>query len=615
MARLLAPLLVLTMIVWAGLSREVRHGRADFVFVNRGDVSTLDVQQMSWLQDFRVAGLLLEGLTRHDLASPELAPAPGVAGRWDTSPDGLTYTFHLRPDARWSNGDPVTAEDFIASWRRSLLPENGADYARLFHLIRGGRDFYQRRAGALARFAGDRSVGDRGRAAADLWCRTLEDFSNSVGLSAPDPLTLRVELEHPVPYFLDLTAFAAFYPQHAGSVREAERVDPESGAVRTDPAWCGAGRLLSNGPFVLESWRFKREMRLVRNEHYWDAGSVGPRTIAIPSIADGNAQVVAFRTGVVDWTSDVTPAYRGEMLRQKEAFYAEQGGEVERLRAAGVGPIEIDRRLPADPRSCIHALPSFGTYFYNFNCRPFLADGRANPFADRRVRRAFALTVDKAGITRSVRRAGEPVAGTLIPPGSLGGYESPRGLGFDPPAARALLSEAGYPGGKGLPVIELLFNAEGEHDQIAQAAAKDWALHLGVSVRLVQKEVRSFREDVKKGNFMVSRASWFGDYGDATTFLDIHRTGDGNNDRGYSSDGYDALLARAEREPDAALRRKMLSEAERMLVEDDLPFVPLFHYAQVYLFDAHAIEGISDHPRQVQQLWRVRRIGAKGGVP
>lgn len=604
MTRLLAPLLVLILLAASALVADRPLPRADLVILNRGEVSTLDATQMSWLQDFRVAVMLFDGLSRYDLDSPDLTPIPALASSWDISPDATTYTFHLR-DAVWSNGDAITSRDFVYSWRRSLLPENAADYAKLFQLIKGGREFYAWRTRALADFAAG-SYPDRDAAALSLWNQTLAEFDRVVGLRAPDDHTLIVELERPTPYFLDVVSFVAFAPQHPASVRAHERLDPRTGAMVTSPGWTQPGSLVSSGAFTLEAWRFKRDMRLARNPRYWDAASISIRSIAIPVIADANAQVLAFRSGAVDWTSDITPGYRGELVRQKSLFDAEHAPVIARLRAQGLSAAQVDEALPADPRNHVHAFPSFGTYFYNFNCRPSLASGLPNPFADARVRRAFAMCVDKAALTRSIRRIGEPEAATLIPPGSIARYASPAGLPFDPPAARALLGQAGYPQGEGLPTIELLYNSEGEHDQIAQATAKIWERELGVDVRLVRKEVRTFREDVKSGRFMISRASWFGDYGDPTTFLDICRTGDGNNDRGYTSPEYDRLLDEAARELDPARRFELLSRAESLLVEKDLPLLPLFHYSQLYMYDPRRVRGVSAHPRQVQYLHRVR---------
>jgi oligopeptide transport system substrate-binding protein len=356
-------------------------------------------------------------------------------------------------------------------------------------------------------------------------------------------------------------------------------------------------------------WRFKRDMRMEKSPTFWDQKLLNVDSIAIPSIEDPNAQVLAFETGAVDWVSDVVTPYRTEMIEAKHQFYAEHRAEYEALKAQGLDPIEIDRRLPPDKRNRISVLPALGVYFYNFNCLPKLADGRDNPFHDARVRRAFAMAIDKQALTEHVRRLGERVVSTLIPPGGIPGYSSPKGLPYDPEAARKVLAEAGYPDGNGFITVEVLFNKEGGHDLIAQAIAKDWERNLGVSVLLQQKEIKVFREDLKGANYMTSRAGWFADFGDPITFLDIHRTGDGNNDRKYSSPKFDAMMDAAANEVDPAVRFKILSEAERYLVEEEMPVVPLFQYEQLYLFDPHKLTGISSHPRQDQVLYWCDMLG------
>lgn len=611
MLKLALPLFLIAALILGATLADRPKPRADFVAVNNGDVSTLDFTQMSWMQDFRAARLLFEGLTKSDIFDPDYAPLPGVAERWEISEDGREYTFHLRADARWSNGEPVTPEDFRAAWRRMLLPENGADYAKLFRLIEGGDEFYTWRTASLAEFAAKRPGLDTGAMAAaaeDLWQETLRRFER-VEVRAVDQRTLRVRLARPTPYFLSLTAFPAFFPVHAATMAAYERPDPRSATIATDPAWAKPGALICNGPFVLTEWTFKREMRFAKSPTYWDRDAISLDTIAMPTIDNGNAAVLAFRTGVVDWVSDVVPGYRADMLAAKRAYYDEHRTEVESLRAGGLDPIEIDRRLPPDPRQNIHAFPTFGTYFYNFNCRPTLADGRPNPFADPRVRRAFAMAMDKHTIVDVIRRSGEPAATSLIPPGSIPGYQAAKGLAFDPAAARTLLKEAGYPDPSKFPTVQLLFNSDGGHEIIAQSVAKDWEQHLGVSVMLAQKEVRVFREQVKSGNFMVSRGSWFGDYGDPTTFLDINRAGDGNNDRGYTNPEFEALMDAAADEADAPARLRLLERAEALLMDRDVPLVPIFHHVQIYLFDPHKVTGITWHPRQEQCLYLVDVLG------
>jgi len=606
MGKVLIPIALLAAAVVAMVVADRPLPRADFTFVNGSDVSTLDLQRMSWIPDMRVARLLFEGLVRQDVLDRTMPTIPGVAESWEVSADGRTYRFHLRADARWSNGSPVTADQFVYSWRRAMLPDSAADYTGMFLLIRGGQDFFDWRVRALNDLAAGRGPF---KTAESLWAETESRFERTVGLHARDERTLEVVLERPVPYFLDLCAFPPFYPVYPPLVRAYESLDPRTGRLLTERGWTKPPRLVSNGPFRLVSWRFKREMRFERNEHYWDQGRIAIDSISIPTIDDPNAAVLAFRTGAVDWVSDVIPGYRGQMLEQKRAFYEAHADRYEELRSQGMDQIQIDRLLGPDPRLNIHAFGAFATYFWNFNCSPLLADGRANPLADARVRRALAMAIDKRVIVEQIRRVGDRVAHSLVPPGSIPGYEPPEGIGFDPAAARRLLAEAGYADPSQLGTIRLLFNKDSGHDLIAQSIARNWQDDLGISVRLQQKELKVFKEDLKEHDFITARGGWFGDYGDPTTFLAINRTGDGNNDRNYSNPAFDALLDEARVELDPARRMQILSEAERIIVEQDLPLVPIFHYSQVRLFDATRITGISSHPRQTQMLAWVDVLG------
>ena len=210
----------------------------------------------------------------------------------------------------------------------------------------------------------------------------------------------------------------------------------------------------------------------------------------------------------------------------------------------------------------------------------------------------------------------------LIPPGSVAGYAAPEGLPNIGDAqtdaeraaivarARSLLADAGYPEPADFPItVELLFNKDSGHDLIAQVIAKNWQEHLGVPVSLAQKELKVYREDLKNHAFVTSRAGWFGDYADPTTFLNIMQTGDGNNDRAYSSPRFDALLERARTMTDAEERLAVLAEAERLLVEEDLPMIPIFHYVSIYMFDPARITGMSAHPRTKQNLFLIDVLG------
>ncbi len=623
MAKLLLPFALLIGIVAATVLSDRPMPRADFTFINRGDVTTLDLQRMSWVQDMRVAYMLFEGLVQNDVFTPGYDIAPAAAERWEVSDDALTYTFHLRADAKWSNGEPVRAADFVYSWRRAMIPDLASDYTGFFQYIAGAIEFYEWREAALASY----QPGPDGVAASRaLWAETERRFDEVVGLKAVDDRTLMVTLAQPTPMFLDFCSFPVFYPVYPPLVRQYETIDPGTGRLEGEHGWTKPPRLISNGPFKLTVWRFKRDMRLEKNEHYWNRDEVAIDSIAMPSVSDGNASVLAFQTGAVDWVSDVTPNFKADMLAEKMAFYRENQALYDRLKAEGLDQFEIDRRMPDDPRKNIHAIPTFGTYFWNFNCRPTFPDGRANPFRDARVRRAFAMVVDKRAIVETVKRCGEPVARSLVPPGSIGGYTSARGLDclsdFDDPAARRawvqkardLLREAGYPEMSKFPTVEVLFNKDSGHDLVAQSLARGWEEHLGISVRLSQKEVKVFKDDLKKGNFMISRAGWYGDYGDATTFLDLSRSTDGNNDRKYNNPRFDALLDEAKVETDPAARAAILEECERIIMEDDFPMIPLYHYVTLYLFDADKFTGLNPHPRADQKGFLIDIFGDGKGT-
>ncbi len=607
MLRLFLPLAVLALAIIALVAADRPRPRADFTFVNRGDIATLDPQRMSWLQDMRVARIIDEGLVKNDVFTHDYDIQPGMAERWEISSDKLTYTFHLR-HANWSDGSPVLANDFVYAWMRGLLPDLGSDYTGFLMNLRGGRAFFDWRTSALADFA--KSLRDQGKSADPegteaLWKSTRVKFRELVDIRSPDPRTLVVSLERPTPYFLDMCAFVTFFPVCENVVRRYEIIDPATARVKWDQGWTKPPNIVTNGPFLVESWQFKRDLRLRRNPHYWDQSAISIDTMSIPTIEDPVSAVMAFETGAVEWVSDVVAPFRAEMVKRKRAFYAEHKAEYDALRAKGLDPVEIDRQLPSDARNKIHIFPAFGTYFWNFNCSPKLPDGRVNPLADPSVRKALALAIDKHAVAEGIRRVGEPAAPTLIPPRSIAGYRNPKGLDRNPEEARRLLAEAGYPGGKGFITLDLLVTKDGGHELIAQAIAKDWERELGIETTITVQEVKIFRERLKNKNYMTSSASWYGDYGDPTTFLEISRTGDGNNDRNFSSPRFDALLDKAARETDPAARFRILEDAERILVEEEFPFLPIFYYVNIYLFDAHRLTGISSHPRSEQQLYRV----------
>lgn len=627
MLRALAPFLLLACIVAGVVAIDRPPPRADITFVSP-DVFTLDPQRLSYAQDVRVSQSIFEGLAAE---SPEGTPVPAAASGWSVSDDGLTWTFRLRDGARWSNGDPVVAQDFAAAWMRPLLPEMASDYSGFLFLVRGARAFFEWRQAELAALA-RLPEAERADAARALWARTGERFAQTVGIRATDDRTLVVELERPTPYWPSICAFPTLFPVHRPTLEAHLTIDPSTGRARLDPRWLKPGTIVSNGPLMVTDWRYKRAMRLEPNPHYWNRDAVRARSVELRPIEDANTAVLAFQSGDVDWISDLTVEYRADLAQEQRKWLDRHARELEGLRAQGLGEDAALAALPAPgpgERRDVHVLPAFGTDFWNFNCRPQLADGRPNPFADARVRRAFARAIDRAAITSKVTRLNERPSGSLVPAGAFAWYEPPAGLGFDPAAAREELAQAGWSdrsgdgriedaSGRPFPVVDILYmTGNARTRDIALAMAQMWRETLGVDCELRGKDGKFAKEDLKTGNFMVARGGWYGDYPDPTTFLELNRTGDGNNDRGYSNARYDALLDAAAAERDEARRAALLREAETILVEQDMPLMPLCQYVTLYMYDPARIRGLSRHPTLSQYLGRLHRSDPlpKAGSP
>jgi len=598
---------------------------ADLIFVNRGECHTLDPQRMSWMQDFRMANALYEGLVRWNNDTFDIEP--GVAESWTISDDGLIYTFHLRKNAKWSNGDPVTADDFIYSWKRALYPDSAADYSDLFYKIEGGKTFFDWRFQQLTDFretmADEQDTSVRKQHAIQMRNEADRLFDETVGLNAPDPHTLIVTLNNPTPYMLDLFAFGVFCPVHPTSVEQDVTYDPNTGMMNQKFGWAKPPRLICNGPYVLTRWRYKRDMRMDRNEHYWNQDAIQADSVLSLSIEEPSTAVLAFETGSLDWLSDVSGVdYRPDMLEQARKYRQRNAGRFTQLENDGLGYNEImailAKESPPQPgeRNDIHAFSAYGTYFYNFNCMEQLPDGRPNPFHDAKVRRAFAMTINKQDIVSRVTRLNQKVASTFIPPGSIPDYKSPQGVGHDPDAARLLLKEAGWslnPEGqltnttdqRPFPIVEILYSTGQDHEDIAQAIGFMWQRDLGVETSLVGKESTTFGDDVKYHRFIVSRANWFGDYGDPTTFLDLFRSTNQNNDRAFADPWFDDLMNQIDSELDTEKRMRLCEQAEAFIVNEQLPLVPLFHRVTVYMYKPDKLKYITTHPRLVQYLWEL----------
>jgi oligopeptide transport system substrate-binding protein len=550
---LLIPLAVFLLLcgalAWSG-GRDSED--ADFTFINRGDIKTLDPRRMSWAQDIRVGLALWEGLYSFDPRT--LDPIPGSAHKVELSDDKLVYTFHIRPEAAWSNGDPLRAADFVWGWRR-LLEQTG-DYTYLLFYIKGARAYSE--AFAKAETPARRP-----------------DFG-TVGMAALDDKTLRVTLEHPVAFFADLCAFPTYFPQHERSMEPFKTVDRATGRVVYDGRFTRPPNLVTNGPYRLDSWAFKGTLRMIANDHYWDRANV--RSEVIDQVyAVGQVAYEMYEKGEVDWHAgiELTPVLAAN-LRQRG-------------------------------RPDLHVGKGFGTYFYSFNCQPKLPDGSDNPLADVRVRRALSMALNKQPVVEFVTRMGEATTENYVPPGVFGGYKSPPGLPPDVDAARRLLAEAGYPDGKGFPKLAILFNNDAHHGEVAQIVRRQWLERLGIDLTLEGVEGKVFGERLHTQQYAIARASWIGDYNDVSTFTDKYLSVSENNDSKWANPAYDKLCADAAVEPDAARRLVMLAEAEALLLQE-APILPVYSYVNVSLYRDN-VEGIYENPKNMIQFKAVKVRG------
>ncbi len=601
MARMLLPVGVLLATIMAVIAVDRPPRRADLVLISRSDVFTLDPQRMSWLHDMRIGYCIFEGLVRWNLDDYALEPA--AASLPEVSADGRTWTFHLRQDGRWSNGAPVTAHDFAYAWRRLLTPDTAADYSHFFFAVRGAEAFWDWRNNLLKH----QIVVAPGVIEAH--------FQDMVAINALNQFTLQVQLTEPVPFFLDQLALAVCSPVYRPAVEgwvldeeAASRaladgwhtidapplsdcrwlsMNADTGRLHQRQAWAKPPTLVGNGPYEVESWRYKRDLRLRSNPHYHSPRDSAPATISVLTIPDANTAVLAFETGAGDWLTEVGTTYQADMLAQQAR------GE----------------------RDDIHAFPTFGTDFFSFNCRSHLGDGTDNPFHDAAVRRAFALAVDRQVIVEQATRMNEPTMSHFVPAGSIAGYGQAQGLGHDPRAARRELATAGWEdrdedgiiedaAGRPFPVIDLLYTTNTDRYRWMSLELRDqWQRTLGVQVELRGTDSKFFGDDLQKGNFTIARGRWYGDFGDPTTFLDLFRSTNGNNDRGYSNPAIDATLDAAALELDPAARMTMLRDLETILFTREIPLVPICQLVQVYMFAPDRLDGLSEHPRMVQYLW------------
>ncbi|WP_346936627.1 peptide ABC transporter substrate-binding protein [Clostridium sp.] len=485
------------------------------------DPKTIDPQLNSAVDGSTIIHNAFEGLMREDENSKIV---PGTAEKYEVSDDGTVYTFHLRENAKWSDGKPVVAGDFVYAWKRALNPEVAAEYAYQLFYIKNGAAYYNKE-----------KIGDK--------VATADD----VGVKAIDDKTLEVTLEAPVPYFLSLAAFPTYFPVREDVIEGNE----EKWTLKPDT-------YISNGPFKMSEWKEKESITFVKNENYWDAKNVKLETLEVRLIDDQITYLNAFKSGEVDIIESPPQAEIPTLLDEGTAkIYPYLGTYFYVINVS-------DKAKEVDPKA---------------------AEALSKPKFRKALSLAIdkQLIVDKVAQGGQTPANSYVPAGILDSAGKEFKKDS-SSKGTDIEEAKKLLAEAGYPNGEGAPTITFTFNTDQGHQNIAQAVQDMWKTNLGINVELKNEEWAVFQDTRTNFQYSMARHGWIADYNDPMTFLDMWTTGNGQNNSGYSNKEYDKLIAEAKVELDDTKRTELLHKAEDILM-DESPVIPLYYYTNVLCID------------------------------
>ena len=438
----------------------------------------------------------------------DLNPVPSLAESFETSEDGLTVTFTLRDDATWSNGDPVTAEDFEWSWKRTISPELAADYAYQFYGIVGAQEYN----------------------GCESKCDALVE---DVAVNAVDEKTLEVTLTSPQPWFEQQVAHHSFLAVHRPTVEQF------------GDKWTESANIVTNGPFLLDSWEHNANINLVKNEDWRAADEVKLTRVDGRMITDGTTAVQAFEAGEIDVTGGL-PVEEIPRLKETEDY---------------------------------QQYPGLGTYYYGFN---------VDTITDVNQRRAMSLAIDRQSIIDNVAQADQLPTTGFTPQGMPGfdtlNPESP----WQPPTAdleqaKELMESVDSPKTD----INLLLNDSPGHREIAVAIQARWQ-ELGLTVKIKQQEWAQFLEFIgppPDPSVDVFRLGWIGDYVDAMNFLELWTSDSGNNSTNFKNEEYDSVIEEARQTPDNDARYELYAQAEDILGGEDgeMPIMPIYWYTYTQL--------------------------------
>ena len=450
----------------------------------------------------------------------------GQAESWETSEDGLTWTFTMRDGLKWSDGTDLNAKDFEYSFKRMVDPNTAAPYAET---CLGMIDGFEEAAGFPDADGNP----------------TAEPNPDALNVKASDDgKTLTIVLSYPCSYFDKMAAFATMSPVQQATVEA------------NGDAWCTSpDTFVSNGPYMITDWTPSERIVLTKNPNYvggWDSSKIVSDTITLLLLEDSSASYAAYNSGEAVLVKDVPTDEIPSLTK------AEDGGD-----------FYVDTIL--------------GTYYVSLNLQ-------RDAFKDAKVRKALSLAIDRDYVANTIMQGTYTTADSIVGPGIVdeSGYFHDNGnapyISADYEAnlaeAKKLLEEAGYPNGEGYPTIEYSTNDAGYHVPLAEYLQQAWG-DLGITLTINKMEWSSFTPARRAGEYDVARNGWVMDYNDPSNMLDLFCSGNGNNDGKYSNPDFDAAID-ASRVADSAEHFAQLHKAEDILMEDT-GCLPIAYYNDYWL--------------------------------
>ncbi|PEU80575.1 peptide ABC transporter substrate-binding protein [Bacillus cereus] len=448
-------------------------------------------------------------------------PMPGIAKSFKRSEDGKKYTFDLRKDAKWSNGDSVTANDFMFAWKRAINPETASQYAYMLFHVKNAKEI------------------NKGTMPLD-----------NLGVKAINDYKLEVEIEQPIPYFLQLLALPIYLPQHESFLKEQGK------NYALEPS-----NLIYNGPFVLEKWKHEQEFQLKKNATYWDEKKVKLDEINFQIVKDTMTAVNLYEAGDLD------------RVPINSQFVDKYTGNKE-----------------------LHMSSEPGIAMLRFN-------EKNNALANKKVRQSISLALNKEDFVAHFINNGAKSASGLVPAGHIheetgkdfrkeNGDLSPYNL----QNAKKIWAEAKKELGVDEVNLEFLTYEQDNAKRMAEYIKGDLEKHLpGLAIQIKQQPFKQKLQLEQTGDYDISMANWGPDYKDPISYLELFTTDNQNNKMNYSNRHYDELIKKAKSDLvlDQKKRWEALQEAERILLED-AAIAPLYQMGSAYVQKDY-VKGIEKH--------------------